>query len=175
MKRITRHAVRGTHADEAGGKLIEIGFPNGNRTSLEQALHDEGGFGRRGGEPGASRRRGHAGQVDVVLDRKRHAVERLRGESARLDPPGVREQFVPCQAMNPHRQIAVCFEPPPDFFDERGGRERTGGVGRAERGEVEGELHERNFSREGFEGEEWRASFWPTLVLLRFLRILRET
>ena len=118
---IARRAVGRARADEAGGELIEIGFANQNRPGVEQPLHDcAADFGWGIGKFAASRGGGRSREIDIVLDRERDAVERLRRRSACLDPPRVGLQFIERQAVNPQRRIAVRLATPPDLPDQRG-------------------------------------------------------
>ena len=69
-------AVGRAHADQPGGELVEIGLADQDRAGGEQPL-DRGG--RRAGHVGELRAGGggrQAGDVDIVLDRERHAPER---------------------------------------------------------------------------------------------------
>jgi len=73
--------LRGTtvgraHADEAGGELVEIGLANDEGAGSSQARHRGRIVGRVEAESRTGRRGRQAGDVDIVLDREGHAVER---------------------------------------------------------------------------------------------------
>jgi len=72
-----RHGIGCPHADEAGRELVEIGLAERDRAGLDQPRDGGGGALRREGKLRAGRRRGHAREVDVVLDRERQTPERL--------------------------------------------------------------------------------------------------
>ena len=61
-----------------GGKLVQVGFADDDRTGREQALDDVGRGGWPIAECRAGRRRLDAGHIDVVLDCDGYASERQR-------------------------------------------------------------------------------------------------
>ena len=79
-------AIGAARADKTGRELVEIGLADQDRARVQQALHDEGGFGGIIGEG----RTGGGGRkprdIDVVLDREGHAGQRqpLPGCHARI-------------------------------------------------------------------------------------------
>ena len=79
VERIARHPIGRAHADETGRELVEIGLADRDRAGGAQPLH-AGRVGlRRVGEGRARGGGRQAGDIDVVLDGERHAVERQRG------------------------------------------------------------------------------------------------
>ena len=76
IERVARHAVGRAHADQAGGELVEVGLADDDGAGLDQALHDLGRLLRLVGEARAGGGRRQAGDVDIVLHREGHAVER---------------------------------------------------------------------------------------------------
>ena len=76
IERIARHAIRRAHADESRGELVEIGLADDDRAGRAQPRHRGRIVRRRVGEGRARGRGRQPGDVDIVLDRERHAVER---------------------------------------------------------------------------------------------------
>ena len=75
-----RPAVGRAGADQAGGKLVEVGLADPQRTGIEQTLHHAGtapGLIRKGRAGGGG---GFSGDIDVVLDRKGHAQQRVAAQ-----------------------------------------------------------------------------------------------
>ena len=68
--------MRRTRAVQPGGELIEIGLADGDRTRIDQALHHRRMLLRLIGKLGTARRGRRTGQIDVVLDGERNAVQR---------------------------------------------------------------------------------------------------
>ena len=81
-------AVRRPRPRQAGRELVHVRLADRDRTGGDQAVDDERAA-RRGVRVGrAGRRRRRAREVDVVLDRERHAVQRQirRGRPQRGEP-----------------------------------------------------------------------------------------
>ena len=95
IEAIARHAVRTACADKAGGKLIQIGLADQQRALRPANAAPQGAVCRRGvGVAGTASRRRQAGDVDVVLDRKRHAPELASARSLPLELTGARQYIV---------------------------------------------------------------------------------
>ena len=77
-KRAARPAVGRARADQAGGELVEVGLAHAHRAGVDQLLHRGGVLRRRVLEGRAGGGGGQAGDVDVVLDRERHAEQGQR-------------------------------------------------------------------------------------------------
>ncbi len=76
-QRIARNAVGRAYADEPGGELIEVGLADDDCASALEPLDDERRTAGAIGESRTGRRRRQAGDIDIVLDDERDAVERL--------------------------------------------------------------------------------------------------
>ncbi len=76
VERVAADAVRRARADEAGGELVEIGLADQQRTGALQPVHHRRRSRWRIGVVGASGRRGHAEDIDIVLDREGQAEKR---------------------------------------------------------------------------------------------------
>ena len=81
IERVRRHPVRRARADEAGRELIEIGLADQQRAGGKQPLDGRRGSLRRVREARAGGGGRQTGDVDIVLDRERQAVERHRREA----------------------------------------------------------------------------------------------
>ena len=105
VKRIAARAVRRTRAHQPGGELIEIGFADEHRAGVEQTLHGVCGLRRLIGVRGTGRGGRATCDIDVVLDRKRHAVERqhLALGAARFEVAGARSERIGRHHMYKHR------------------------------------------------------------------------
>ena len=82
-ERAARPAVRRARADEAGRELVEVGLAEADRAGLDQLRNRCRVAARQVGERRARRGGREAGDVDVVLDRERHAEQRQRREHGR--------------------------------------------------------------------------------------------
>src|SRR5437868_597205 len=80
------------HADEAGGELVEVGLADEDRARGKKPLHYRGARFRYVREFGARGRRRQAGDIEVVLDRKRNAVERQCLGSGELELGSARRE-----------------------------------------------------------------------------------
>ena len=108
VERVGDRSLRGARADEPRRELIEMGLADADRTSLLEPLDDRRRVARCIGERRASGGRRKAGDVDVVLDRERNAVQRKR--SARLgvqalQPLGAGHQIPLIAQGEPHRPV----------------------------------------------------------------------
>src|ERR1017187_6316941 len=61
--------------DQAGGELVQVGLADGYRSGLDQTVDDVSGSSGCVGEGWAARGGRYAGEIDIVLDRKRNAVQ----------------------------------------------------------------------------------------------------
>ena len=121
VDRITAGAVRRAHTDQPGRELVEVGLADWDGTGIDQPLHDRGAALRCVGLGRAARRRRHAGEVDVVLDRERDAIERQCGRIDVLLSGRVCTQLRQGQAVDPHVMVALCVldqHPRMQLFDE---------------------------------------------------------
>ena len=76
VEKIARRAVGRTHADKSGGKLVEIGLADDDGAGFAQARNRCGIVGRVIGKGRACVGSRHAGNINIVLDRDGHAIER---------------------------------------------------------------------------------------------------
>lgn len=67
--------MRRACSDQACCELIEVGFPDRDRSSVDQTLNGECTFFWSVGKIRAGRGRRNTGEVDVILDREGDAVE----------------------------------------------------------------------------------------------------
>ncbi len=68
--------MRRARAHQAGRKLVQIGLADKDGAGRAQTAHDGRVFLRRVGKRGTRRGGGPARRIDVVLDGKRHAIQR---------------------------------------------------------------------------------------------------
>ncbi len=97
--------MRRASADEAGGKLVEIGFAQGNRSGVDQPLDDGRRSGRCIRKPRTARRGRHAGQVDIVLDDKGNSVQGQVIDGTRLQGPHVAHDLIAGQTSDPDTSL----------------------------------------------------------------------
>ena len=123
-QRARRRAIRRARAVETGGELIEIGLADCDGARIDQTLNDMRRlppdireFRARGG-----RRR--AREVDVVLDRKGHAIQRLAGETLRFEAARGRQQIIARPPIDPDVIVAARFDARDDIVDEARRRQR---------------------------------------------------
>ena len=108
VKAVFAGAIRRACAVQASGKLIEIGLADRNRTSCNKLMHHLRRMRGRISKLRTGRRGGDAGQVDIVLNRKRDTPERVVFGifiGQRIDK---RRLFVLCQQMNKDVAISVA-------------------------------------------------------------------
>jgi hypothetical protein len=129
IERVPGHGEGRAGAHEPGRELIEIGLTDRQRSRLPQPRHHGGIRRRLVGEGGAGGCRRRAGEVDVVLDRKRHAPERpIRVEGP--ERPRLRQGQLQRHEMKEDARVARGVDPPPDFCHDRF-RLEAAGIGRA--------------------------------------------
>ena len=95
VERIRHRAVGRSRADQTGGELVEVRLADGDGPGVGEPLHDRGV--RLGGPARIAGAGGGGGQtrdVDVVLDRVRHAEQRPLLEGARAFGAQQRVAFV---------------------------------------------------------------------------------
>src|SRR5665811_1386986 len=73
--RVKASTIRRTRAIQAGRELVKIGLSDRDGPRLYQALYHGRTLVGDIAEFGTSRRGRHIGEIDVVLDRKRNAIE----------------------------------------------------------------------------------------------------
>ena len=116
---VARNAVGRAHADEPGRELIEIRLADDDRPGAFEPLDDE----RRALGIVSERRTGggrrQPGDVDIVLDDKRDAVERLFFRPRRLEALGDRLGFAPWAQRDEQRRIIVALNAIVSLFDRR--------------------------------------------------------
>ena len=76
-QRVARNPVRGTDADEAGRELVEVRLADDDCAGAFEPFDDERGLIRAIGKGRTGRRRREPGDIDIVLDDKRDAMEGL--------------------------------------------------------------------------------------------------
>ena len=112
-------AVRRPRPHQSGGELIQVGFADRDGAGREQPLHYRSAALRRVRISRTARRSGNAGQIDIVLDRERNAVQRQpsSGGSALQFPRPCHRSFTRDQ-RNPNRLRGLAPDPIVNFRDD---------------------------------------------------------
>jgi len=135
---IAGHGVGCSHADEAGGELVEIGLADDERARRLQPGDDECVLGGCVGEGGAGGGGRHARDVDVVLHREGDAPEGAR-RIGRAECFGFGQQRVPVGEVDEDAGVVHRLDAAEDFRDDVGGA-GAGGDGTREAGQREGSV-----------------------------------
>ncbi len=107
VERARRNAIGRARAVQSGRELIEIGLTDQNGTRGFQQVHDRGGPLRRVGKRRTGACGGQSGDVDIVLDRKRNAIERTPWRMAcALDRRCLLDERDPVRARRPAPRCA---------------------------------------------------------------------
>ena len=134
VERILRHSIGRPHPDETGRELIEVRFPQRNCPRRDQSRDDGGVFVRIVGIVWTGRRRRDPGEVDIVLDSERDAIERQRIGSGLVEAG--KNFLKPCVGRQGDPDLRIRGgDPFVKLRHESAGRERSVAVGAPERGE----------------------------------------
>ena len=153
IERIARHAIGRAHADQAGGELVEVGLADDDGAGAFEPR--DGGRVPAGivGKRRAGGGRRQAGDVDVVLDRDRHAEQRPALRARRFQRLGFRKRRGLLAQADEDRRIAMR----PDARETAGHRlgwtARSRDMGADNRGNGLG--HYRSLRQQS---KAWRAS-----------------
>ena len=107
VEQVAGYAVRRSYADQSGRELVEIGLADDDRAGAPQPRHASRVPCRPVGISFACRGGRQAFDVDVVLDRDRHAMQRQAGAVRRRQRPCFRQSLRLVPQRNEDRRIVM--------------------------------------------------------------------